>query len=180
MATECVFRNEGVKFRVVSDPASFDSKGKFVCYSGGGNRSDITARPDTFCKSTMNRQRAWSFSLTPLKATKTLLAEFSSRVTIICRDPVSYAHCRAAASKAEILASDDLALCLNPRDLSGWKVVTAALAEPVVYATLQRAYSDFVLEYRGKNDLTVLRGDCERHPSRKEQPMRPVVHIRSE
>lgn len=176
-ATEVIFRKAGVNFQIVSDPGNFDSKGKFVCYSGGGNLVSHYEK----ARQLLHKYHEGAARLVILPHTiegnEDLLAELSSRVTIICRELVSYAHCRTAAPKAEVLAADDLALCVKPRDLSGWRLIPSALAELGAYASLRRVFGDFVESSHGETELTVWRGDRERHPSRRDPPLRDLSRM---
>jgi exopolysaccharide biosynthesis predicted pyruvyltransferase EpsI len=98
------------------------------------------------------------------------LAKFSSRVTIICRELVSFAHCRAAAPNAEVLTAGDIALSLDPHHVSGWGLISSALAAPRAYLEYRRIFRNFAERIQPETVLVAWRSDGEQHPSRKEPP----------
>jgi exopolysaccharide biosynthesis predicted pyruvyltransferase EpsI len=170
VATEHLFRKEGINFLRIRDANSFDSKGKFVCYSGGGNLVSHYSHATSFLEK--HHDSAARLVILPhtIEGNEDLLEKFSSRVTIICRELVSYAHCRAAASRAEVFAADDVALSLDTQYVSGWQLISSALAAPRAYLSYRRIFRDFAKEIQLESVLVAWRGDCEQHPSRIEPP----------
>jgi exopolysaccharide biosynthesis predicted pyruvyltransferase EpsI len=169
-ATESVFRKQGLDFQTICDPGSFDSRGKFVCYGGGGNLISHYEKARWFLQK--HHESAARLVILPhtVEGNEDLLATLSSRVTIICREHISYAYCHAAAPYADVLAADDLALSLDPQYLSRLKVISSALAERQAYASFRRIFRDFLKSFHGETELTAWRSGPERHPERKEPP----------
>jgi exopolysaccharide biosynthesis predicted pyruvyltransferase EpsI len=169
-ATEYVFRKHGIDFRTICDPGNFDSRRKFVCYGGGGNLISRYDKARWFLRRHHKKAARLVVLSHTVEGNEELLAGLSSRIAIVCREPVSYAHCRAAAPNAAVLAADDLGLSLDPGFLSTWRLIPSALAERQAYASFRRIFRDFTKMFHGMNELTAWRGDMERHPLRKEPP----------
>jgi exopolysaccharide biosynthesis predicted pyruvyltransferase EpsI len=168
VGTEYLFRQKRINFRIIGDVGSFDSRGKFVCYGGGGNLVSRYKKAKQF----LDKHHDSAARLVILPHTvddnEDLLGKFSPRVTIICRELVSYAHCRAAAPNAEVLAADDVALSLDPQFASGWQLISSALAAPRVYRSYRRSFRDFIEKRQAETVLVAWRGDSEQSPLRKE------------
>jgi exopolysaccharide biosynthesis predicted pyruvyltransferase EpsI len=177
VATENLFRQKRINFRIIGDPESFDSKGKFVCYGGGGNLISRYKRGKQFVQK--HHESAARLVILPhtVDNNEDLLGKFSSRVTIICRELVSYAHCRAAARDADVLAADDIALSLHPPYVSRRQLFLSALAAPRAYRMYRRGFRDCVKKGQGETVLVAWRGDSEQHPSRKEPSQTDLSNI---
>src|SRR5262245_35805142 len=145
-STASLFRRQRIKFRSVSNPAKFSSNGKFICYGCGGSRKGIWR----FLQK--HHESATRLVVLPhtLRENEDVLAALSSRVTIICREAVSYAHCEAYARKAEILMADDLALALRPQELLTWQIIQSALAAPVTWLSMNKAFAKLTKETLGR------------------------------
>jgi exopolysaccharide biosynthesis predicted pyruvyltransferase EpsI len=168
VATEYLFRQNRINFKLISDPDNFDSKGKFVCYGGGGNLISRYKKGRRFVHRHFEKAERLVILPHTIEGNEDLLRDFSSRVTIICRELVSYAHCCAVASSAHVLVADDVALSLNPQHLSRWQLLSSALFAPRIYWSYRRRFIDFLKSTDGTRTLVAWRGDSERHFARTE------------
>jgi exopolysaccharide biosynthesis predicted pyruvyltransferase EpsI len=113
LSTYQLFRQLGIDYCIVDRAQAFDPTGKFMVYSGGGNLVEYynTARK------LIQKYYPFVEKLVILPHTiyenEGLLGEFQANVDIICREPVSFAHVRKYAPRANVLLMDDLAFSLD-------------------------------------------------------------------
>jgi exopolysaccharide biosynthesis predicted pyruvyltransferase EpsI len=177
VATEDLFRQKGIDFRVITDPGGFNSQDKFVCYGGGGNLVPPYVRGRQFLEK--HHESAARLVILPhtVAANEDLLARFSSRVTIICRELISYSHCRAAAVDADVLAADDVALSLNIQRTVSCQLIFSALTELRIFRFYRRLFRDLEKRSAAHTVLEAWRDDGERHPSRTQPSKSDLAKI---
>jgi exopolysaccharide biosynthesis predicted pyruvyltransferase EpsI len=173
-ATVQMFERSGIAYRCIDDPAMFDSAGKVVCYGGGGNLVEAYGDARGF----LARHHAAAHRLVVLPHTvsghEDLLRSFGPNVTLICRDRVSYAHCRRAAPRADILVADDLALWVDASRLLGWRSLAARLADRRTHRLLARVEADWLAAKGASRELASWRGDVEASRDRDVLPANDI------
>ena len=156
--TSAMLGRSGVPHRVVWDYAGYDSVGRILCYSGGGN----LVRYYRFARDFLARHVdvADRVILLPhtVDANRDFLAGLGRNVTLICREAISYDHCRSAAPKAEVFAADDLAFALDPHHFLRQQ---SAGRDPNAVERLESRFQAFIAETEGDKVLNAWRGDAE-------------------
>lgn len=165
-----LFQDHGIECQVVEDTDRFDGTGKIVCYGGGGN---LVPQYQTARNILLRHHRAVKHLIVlphTIAGHDDLLAEFGPNVTIICRESVSFAHCRRAAPRAEVLAADDLALSVQPARLPWSASSVPGSYARARYERAREKYITFLAAGRAKNELDVFRNDSERDPRATSPP----------
>jgi hypothetical protein len=120
VATIAQFEALGIEWRYVGPDEPRDLRGEVVLYGGGGNLTPNYADAAAFLR--RHNGRAARLVLLPhtVQGHEDLLGALGRGVDVVCREPVSYAHVRAAArGGAEVRLSHDLALTLDPSRVLG-------------------------------------------------------------
>jgi exopolysaccharide biosynthesis predicted pyruvyltransferase EpsI len=112
LATFQLFRKLAVPFTLPA-AESFDSTEKVVVWGGGGNLVPMYSHERDFVL--RHHETAKRLVLLPqsISGHEDVLGRLGRNVTIICREPVSYAHVARHAPKAEVLLAHDLVLSLD-------------------------------------------------------------------
>ena len=166
VATDLLFRAHGIDARVISDPTSFNSDGKIVCYGGGGNFVQSYHKARDFIL--RHHETADRLIVLPhtVYGNEDVLGQLGSNTTIVCRELISASHCQKHASGAELLLADDLALELDFGNLSTGVIEPSFWGAPRTFLYLRRRFRQFCRATHGEARLDVWRGDRERHPMR--------------
>jgi len=107
--TYTAFRRAGLRYQPVQWDAPFDSTGKVVIYSGGGNLTKDYPNARTFIG--RHHHKAKRLVLLPhtVNGHADLLAELGANVDLFCRERRSYVWVQDKAPGANIYLADDLA-----------------------------------------------------------------------
>lgn len=115
LATFQHFRNVGIRYRLWNDED--DCRGRIVVLGGGGNFSDRyysgTAQRIARIQALAKRCILLPHSIDGYAE---LLGSLGSHTTIVCREPVSFAHVQRHAPQVQCLLAHDLALGLDIAD----------------------------------------------------------------
>jgi exopolysaccharide biosynthesis predicted pyruvyltransferase EpsI len=116
-STYQLFGRLGLDYCIVDRSRAFDPTGKFMMYGGGGNLVEYY----TTARKLIQKYYPFVEKLVILPhtidANESLLGEFRANADIICREPVSYAHVRKYAPRANVMLMDDLAFSLDANSI---------------------------------------------------------------
>lgn len=112
VATLQRLRRLGRPFQFMASDA-FDAAGRVVLYGGGGNLVPLYEDAARFVERHHRAARRLVVLPQTVAGHEPLLASLGSNVTIVCREPESFAHVQRSAPRAEVLLAHDLALGLD-------------------------------------------------------------------
>jgi len=163
-----LFNDHAIPYRCIHEYDSYDSTGKILCYSGGGCLVPHYSFARDFLSS--RHRRAERVVLLPhtVDGNEDLLAEFGANVTVICREAVSYGHCRRTVTNAQVHAADDLAFSLAAREYLTRPPGVLGLRNEAVNAKMLDRYHEFLTRSAGEQTLVAWREDVERNDRRPE------------
>ncbi len=173
-ATVQMFERSGIAYRYIAGPAGFDSADKVVCYGGGGNLVEAYSDARGFLKQHHATARRLIVLPHTISGHDELLRSFGPNVTLICRDLVSYAHCRQTAQRADILVADDLALSVDASRLLGWRSLGARLADRRTSRLLRREEAQWLAAVGPSRELASWRSDIEASGDRNVPPANDI------
>jgi hypothetical protein len=168
--------DHGIPYRCITDYENYDSMGRYLCYSGGG----CLVPYYDFGRKFLGRHhhRAEHVILLPhtVHGNEDLLAAFGRNVTLICREAVSYLHCRNTAGSAAVYAADDLAFSLAAELFLTQPDGALASRHGEVAARMRTRYRDFLAEAGNGQTLAVWREDVEINDRRRMPPSRDIAN----
>ena len=113
LATYQLFYELGIDYHIVNGSRPFNPAGKIMLYGGGGN---LVQYYDTARKAILEHYlHLKKLVILPhtIQANEDLLSRFRDNVDVICREPVSYAHVKQHAPRANVYLMDDMAFNLD-------------------------------------------------------------------
>ena len=144
LATYRLFRELGIDYRSVNVSQPFDPSGKIMLYGGGGNLVEHYHTARNVIGKYYPYLRKLVILPHTIDANEDLLAEFRANADIICREPISYAHVRRCAPRANVLLMDDMAFNLDTENILQTKTrVMTYFKDPRIRAWILR---DFLID----------------------------------
>ena len=129
LATYQLFNRLGIDYCIVKGSQTFSSTGKIMVYGGGGNLVKYYGTARRLIQTYYPFVKKLVILPHTINENEDLLSEFQTNTDIICREPVSYAHVRKYATKANVLLMDDLAFSLDAESILRTRTKTRLLLE---------------------------------------------------
>jgi exopolysaccharide biosynthesis predicted pyruvyltransferase EpsI len=107
-----LFKKHRVNY-CLPDWKTFNPKGKVIAFGGGGNLVGLYQDARKFIQKYQSVSKKFIILPHTIANNEDLLGHLGKNVDIICREEVSCNHARKYASKANVLAAEDLAFSLD-------------------------------------------------------------------
>lgn len=116
-ATFQLFQKIGIKYQI-TDCKKQSFTNKIFIYAGGGNLvSYYHDASDVLNKVIEERPKKLIILPHSINENEDLLRRFDANVDIVCREFISYQFVKKIASQANVLLADDMAFCLNGKEI---------------------------------------------------------------
>jgi exopolysaccharide biosynthesis predicted pyruvyltransferase EpsI len=126
LASYQLFSQVGIDYCIVNGSQAFKPTGKIMMYGGGGNLVEYYGTARRLIQTHYPFVKKLVILPHTIQANEDLLTEFQANADIICREPISYAHVRKYAPRANVLLMDDLAFSLDAESILRAKTKTRA------------------------------------------------------